>query len=117
MSHKIGVVRVTKFTKWTLLWLAREILRDQDAEVNARVNPEAKLAQLKEAYRQNQVRVADVLYRLRRKYPGVHKLFEDLYEDSKKRRRPTGAVDKRVRVTGIARRTFHTPRPLARKGD
>ena len=117
MSHKVGVVRVTKFTKWTLLRLAREILRDQDAEVNARVNPEAKLAQLKEAYRQDPVRVADALYRLRRTYPGVHKLFEDLYKDSKKRRRPTGVVDKRVRVKGITRRTFYAPRPLARKGD
>ncbi|OGZ95020.1 MAG: hypothetical protein A2847_03045 [Candidatus Sungbacteria bacterium RIFCSPHIGHO2_01_FULL_50_25] len=113
MSHKVGVVRVAKFTKWTLPRLAREILRDQDAGVD----PEAKLAQLKEAYRQNPVRVADALYRLRRKYPGVSELFEDLYEDSKKRRRPIGAVDKRVRVTGIARRTFRAPRPLARKRD
>lgn len=113
MSNKIGVVCVTKFTKWTLLRLAREILRDLDAGVN----PEVKLAQLKEAYRQNPVRVADALYRLRRKYPGFSKLFEDLYEDSKKRRRSIGTVDKRVRVTGIARRTFRAPRPLARKGD
>ncbi|MBI2097019.1 MAG: hypothetical protein HYT40_02615 [Candidatus Sungbacteria bacterium] len=113
MAHKIGVVRVTKFTKWTLLRLVREILRDQDKGVN----PEAKLGQLKEAYRQNPVWVADALYRLRRKYAGVPKLFEDLYKDSRARRLPIGAVDGRIRVTRIARRTFRAPRPLARKGD
>ncbi len=113
MPHKIGIVRVTKFTKGTLLRLLREIFRDQDAGVS----PEAKLGQLKKAYRENPVRVADALYRLRRTYPGVSKLFEDLYKDSRARRRPIGVVDKRVRVTGIARQTFHAPRPLARKGD